>query len=152
MNSIMRWDPFREMLTMRNAMDRMFENALVNPDRWMQETEWNLALDVTENDKEYTVKASLPGIQPDALDITYDNNTLTIKGEVKAEEEQENQRVHLRERRYGCFSRSVTLPTVVQSDAIQADYEAGVLTLHLPKAEEARPRRIAIKTGKVIEG
>ncbi len=153
MSSIIRWDPFREMMTLRNLMDRMFESAFATPT--LQPFTWELALDVAETDDEFIVKASLPGMNPDDLEITYNNNVLTIQGEIKEEKESEQHRYHLRERRYGSFCRSISLPSTVNPDAIQATYEAGVLTLHLPKAEEAKPKRIAVKSvgsPQMIEG
>jgi HSP20 family protein len=152
MDSLTRWDPFREMWTLRNAMDRLFDNALTSSFDWPQSESLSLPLDVVENGDEYVVKASIPGINPDDLEITFTNDTLTIKGEVKKEEETENARYHLRERRYGSFSRSMTLPSGVKANDIHANYEAGILTLHLPKAEEVKPKRIPIHTQKMIEG
>ena len=101
------------------------------------------------------VKTSLPSINPDDIEITYNDNLLTIKGEVKGESEDKIENIHnIRERWSDSFSRSVSLPSTVKSNAIQASYEAGVLTLHLPKREEVNPRRIVVKTEnpKVIEG
>lgn len=151
MSNLTRWDPFREMVSMRSALDRMFENTLASQEGWTQNA-WNLALDVSENNDEYILKASIPGINPDDLNITFNNNVLTISGETKSEEEKEGERYHLRERRYGSFSRSISLPSSVKGDEIQADYDAGVLTLRVPKAEEARPKRISVHSGPMIEG
>ena len=156
MSNLVRWDPFREMMSLRNAMDRLFENAFITPSLgWPQDITWELALDVSETDDEYLVKASLPGVNPDDLDVTLDNNILTIKGEVKEEKEVKEHRYHLRERRTGSFSRSISLPSTVKSEGIEAEYNKGVLTLHLPKAEEAKPKRIQVRAGeapKMIEG
>ena len=155
MSNLTRWDPFKEMLAWRSAMDRMFDRAIAAPDAWMETDSWNLALDVAETGDEFLVKASLPGVKPDDLEITYNSNVLTIKGETKEEKDVEEQRFHLRERRYGSFSRSISLPATVRQEAIEATYDAGVLTLHLPKAEEAKPKRIQIMNGgvpKMIEG
>ncbi len=156
MSDLIRWDPFREMMTLRSAMDRLFENAFVGSDSGlMQPASWDLALDVAETGDEFLVKASLPGINPDDLYITYNDRVLTIKGEIKDEKNIEEQQYHLRERRYGSFSRSVALPATVKADKIEASYASGVLTLHLPKAEEAKPKRIAIRhdgSQKMIEG
>jgi HSP20 family protein len=141
-----RWDPFREMLSIRNTMDRMFDSALTgSPDRW-QPMAWDLALDVAESKDEFVVKASVPGINPDDLEITFNNNTLTIRGEIKEEKAVEEAQYHLRERRYGSFARSLTLPAGIEANKIVANYEAGVLKLHLPKAEEIKPKKIAIHT------
>ena len=151
-----RWDPFREVLSLRREMDRLFDNALTGTRAdGGTATSWDLALDVVENPDEYVVKASLPGIHPDNLDITFTNNTLTIKGEVKEDQEFDQAQYHIRERRYGTFARSLGLPSGIKGEAIQAKYENGVLTLHLPKAEEVKPKKIAIQAGdsqRVIEG
>ena len=148
-----RWDPFQEMLNLRRTVDRLFDNASQDHD-WAQSTPWGLAVDVVENKDDFIVKASVPGINPDDLDISYVDDTLTIKGEIKSENEVKENQYHLRERRYGTFSRSVTLPTKIKGDAIEASYQNGVITLRLPKAEEVKPKRIAIKVGdqKMIEG
>jgi HSP20 family protein len=113
-----------------------------------------LAVDVVENKDDFVVKASIPGINPDDLDVSYSDDTLTIKGEIKSENEYKEDQYHLRERRYGSFARSISLPTKIKGDAIDASYQNGVLTLRLPKAEEVKPKRIAIKVGdqKMIEG
>lgn len=140
---ITRWDPFREMLTMRRAMDRLMENSMKEQDEFTQ-ADWSLALDVVENDEAYLVKASLPGVTPENIDITYDKNLLTIRGEIKDEVEQEKGQYHLRERRFGTFTRTINLPSAVKAEAIHADYKDGVLTLQLPKMEEVKPKRIQI--------
>ena len=152
MANLTRWDPFRELADMRNMMDRMLERSFAVPQAGWQQT-WDLPLDVIENEDEYVVKASIPGINPDNLDITFNDRTLTIKGESKGEEEKKEQRYHLRERWSGSFTRSISLPTRVKAEGIQASCENGVLTLHLPKTEEVKPRRIAIQANapKVIE-
>jgi HSP20 family protein len=148
-----RWDPFQEMLNLRRTVDRLFDNVTTDRD-FTQQITWGLALDVVENKDDFTVKASVPGINPDDLDVSYADDTLTIKGEIKTDNEIKENQYHLRERRYGTFSRSITLPTKVKGDAIEASYQNGVLTLRLPKAEEVKPKRIAIKVGdqKMIEG
>lgn len=149
-----RWDPFREMMAIRNTMDRMFDNALTGSSSSYQPMTWDLALDVSENEDEFIVKASLPGVDPEDLEITFTNNTLTIKGETRDEKEEEGERYHLRERRYGTFSRSITLPAGIDGDKIDARFENGILKLHLPKVEEVKPKRINIQSGeprKVIE-
>ncbi|UCH60054.1 MAG: Hsp20/alpha crystallin family protein [Anaerolineales bacterium] len=153
--SLIRRDPFREMMSLRSMMDRLFDDAFFRT-RWDWEPEsGQLSLDVSESEGEYTVKASIPGINPNDLDITFTGKTLTIKGEYKEEETKEGVQYHVRERRYGSFSRSVTLPTTVESDNIEARYEAGVLTLRLPKTEEVKPKRISVRSieaPQMIEG
>lgn len=148
-----RRDPFREIMSLRNAMDRMFDSTLLGGDMDWAQSYNPLAMDVVEKEDEFVVKASLPGINPDDLEITFSNGVLTVKGETKAEHEDQNERYHLRERRFGSFARSLSLPASIKADAIEANYERGVLTLRLPKVEDARPKRIAIQAGdkKVIE-
>jgi HSP20 family protein len=154
MNTIRR-DPFRELLSFRREMDRYFDNAFYGSQWEWQPFSGELALDVAEKGDEFVVTASLPGMKPEDLDISFTNRTLTIKGEYKTEEQKEDVHYHLRERRAGSFARSITLPTPVNGEAIQANYEAGVLTLRLPKTEEVKPKRIAVhsaETPQMIEG
>jgi HSP20 family protein len=150
-----RWDPFHEMMNLRRTVDRLFDNTVgANGDEWAQPVTWALSLDVIENKDDFVVKASIPGIDPDDIDITYTDDTLTIKGETKTDREVKEVAYHLRERRYGSFARSIRLPFKIKADAIEASYAKGVLSLRLPKVEEAKPKRIAIKVTpqpKVIE-
>lgn len=148
-----RWDPFQEMLNLRRTVDRLFDNASADRD-WAESPVWGLAVDMVENKDEFIVKASVPGINPDDLDISYSDDTLTIKGEIKQDKEVKEDQYHMRERRYGSFVRSIALPTKIKGDSIEASYQNGVITLRLPKAEEVKPKRIAIKVDdqKVIEG
>jgi HSP20 family protein len=155
MSNLTRWDPFGEMESMRTLADRFFNPFWESARSGLYSTGWDLALDVAETDDEYLVKTSLPGITPEDIDVTCDSNVLTIKGEIRKEEDIDDQRYHLRERRFGTFSRSITLPTSVKADKIEARYDGGILTLHLPKSEENRPKRIRIQSGepkKMIEG
>ncbi len=148
-----RWDPFREMMTMRRAMDRLIDSSLT--DETTSTPEWGLPLDVVENENGYVVKASLPGIKPEDLNITYDQGMLTISGEIKDESDKQQGQYHMRERRFGTFSRTISLPSTVKPEDIQANYQDGVLTLTLPKSEETKPKRIQVKSGehgKTIEG
>ena len=146
MTTLVRWDPFREMMQLQNAVDRIFESELASTlPLWRQsETAWMLPLDVIETEDEFIVKASIPGISPDELDINLTDNVLTIMGEIKVEEA-EDVRYHLRERRFGMFQRSISLPVPVNSDKVEAVYENGVLTLHIPKVEEVKTKHISIK-------
>lgn len=146
MTSLIRWDPAREMTHMRQLMDRMFDESWLDaPMRWNRPEGIALALDMTEDTDAYTVKASIPGVQPDDVDITLTDNVLTIKGETRHEEETEEQNYHLRERHFGAFTRSIRLPMPVDADNVDASYENGVLTLRLPKLETVKPKRIAVK-------
>ncbi len=152
MTLVRRWDPFREMAELRATMDRLLNETRNLPLLATEETIWMLPLDVSETEDAYIVKASIPGVNPDDIDITLTDNVLTIKAEIKEEKEIEEAKYHLRERRFGVFSRSITLPTAVEADKVEAVYENGVLTLTIPKAEEVKPRKIAVQAHKMIEG
>lgn len=153
MNSLMRFDPFRELQTLHEAMDELFESRFPRKTTGWSRA-WNLDLDLVEKDDEFVVQASIPGIDPEDMEIVYTNGMLTLKGEVKETKETEEGQYHMRERRFGEFRRSLSLPTAVDDDNIEASYHNGILTLRLPKAEEAKPRRIPVQTnGQVlIEG
>ena len=148
-----RWDPFQEMLSLRSTVDRLLDNSFGTLSTADQNFSWGLALDVVEKGDEFLVKASVPGISPEDIEVTFNNNVLTIKGEIKSEAESTEDRYHMRERRYGSFSRSISLDSRINADKIEANYEKGVLTLRLPKVEEVKPKRIAIhgNGNKVIE-
>ena len=157
MTTIVRWNPVRDMLRMRNDVDRLFDDFVgrTMADRY-EDTNWGLALDIAEKDDSFIVKASVPGVLPEDLDITVNDNTLTIQGRVEADETIEEGQYHVRERRYGSFTRSLVLPKTVSRQEIEADYKNGVLTLVLPKAAEVQPQRITVKTNghtkELIEG
>jgi HSP20 family protein len=147
MTSLIRWDPAREMTQLRQMMDRMFDESWFDaPARWTRQEGFPLALDLLEDTDAYTVKASIPGIQPDDVEITLTDNVLTIKGETRGEQNVEEKNYHLRERHFGSFTRSIRLPMPVDADQVDASHENGVLTLHLPKLEAVKPKRIAVKT------
>jgi len=156
-NRVVRWDPFREMLSVRNQMDQLVGDLLREPSEWQENGSGGslrLALDVFEDDLSFNVKASLPGIDPEDIDISFSENTLTIQGETRGESEDENAKCHLRERHYGKFMRSITLPAAVNDANISADFADGILTLSLPKADEVKPRRITVQASgnKTVEG
>jgi HSP20 family protein len=152
MSNLTRWDPFREMLSLSKAMDRFVDNTLSTREGPWDDFSWTLPLDVIENEDGYLVMASVPGMKPDDLEVTYSNNTLTIKGEIKEDQSLKDKLFHLRERRTGSFVRSVALPNTIKADTITAEYKDGVVTLRLPKADEVKPRKITIKTNKMIGG
>jgi HSP20 family protein len=143
--AIERWDPFREAVSLSDAMNALFRESFIRPSGGLaQQAAGLLPLDVTENENEFVVKASLPGVKPEDVQITVHGDTLTIQGESKGEEEKKGERWHLRERRFGSFQRSLSLSTPVDSDKARAQFEHGVLTLVLPKSEQAKPRQIKI--------
>jgi len=139
MTTLVRWNPNRSLFS---DFDRLFDTeSRLNRSMFKN---WGLAVDVSENEDDYTVKASVPGINPDDLEITMEDGVLTIKGEIKESEEISKEQYHVRERRYGSFSRNVRFPVDVNADEIHASYEQGVLTLIVPKAEVVKPKRISI--------
>lgn len=148
MTNLTRWEPFRDLVTLREAMNRLFDESFVRPSvgRLAPVEGGALAVDVYETYEDVVVKTALPGVDPEDVDVSITGNTLTVKGETKAEEEVEEEDYVYRERRFGTYSRSLTLPASIEADQAEAEYENGVLTLRLPKAEEAKPKTIEIKT------
>jgi len=145
MPNVVRWEPWNDLVSLRDAMDRLFEESVVSPRRWIPSGQEGLAIDVYETDETVVVKSAVPGVKAENLDITVVGDTLTIKGEFKEEEGVEEQNYIRRERRYGSFCRSVSLPTVVDADNATAEFEDGVLTLSIPKSEAVKPKTIEIK-------
>ena len=149
MTNLTRWEPTREMMTLREAMDRLFDDAFTRPFSIMREggSNWSsLPIDMYQTDNEVVVRAALPGIKPDEVHINVTGDILTIKGETKHEEEKKDKSWHIREHRWGAFERSIQLPTGVISDKARADFDNGILTITLPKSEELKPRTITVKT------
>jgi HSP20 family protein len=142
--AIQRWEPLRDMVSLRDAMNSLLQESFIRPTGLAEDNPAMLPLDITENENEFVVKASLPGLKPEDVQITAHGDTLTIRGEMKAEQEKKDEHFHLRERRYGHFQRTVSLSTPISPDKAQARFENGVLTLTLPKAEEAKPKQIKI--------
>lgn len=144
MSNLIRWEPAREIMSLREAMDRLFDDAFTRPlslrDAWSVP-----AVDMYQTDDEIVVKAALPGVKADEVQISVTGEVLTIKGEIKHEEDKKERSWHIRERRYGSFERSIILPTDVVADKAKAEFENGILTITLPKAEDVRPRTIAVK-------
>jgi HSP20 family protein len=143
--AIERWDPFREAISLRDAMNSLLQDSFVRPGGGQAQNGFAaLPIDVCETENEFVVKAALPGVKPDDVEITVHGDTLTIRGESKVDEEKKGERWHIRERRFGGFQRSVSLSTPVNSEQAHAHYEHGVLTLTLPKSESAKPRQIKV--------
>lgn len=148
MTSLIRWDPFREAMSLRNAIDRLFEESFVSPRfGWLAPLgAADVAIDMYETKDQVVVKAALPGIKPEQTEVTITGNTLTIRGEAKEEKEIKEENYICRERRIGAFSRSIALPDGLKTDKAEATFENGVLTLTIPKAEEKKAKTIKIKT------
>lgn len=146
MSNLIRWEPAREMMTLREAMDRLFDDAFTRPlsirDGWSMATP---AIDMYQTANDIVVKASIPGMKAEDVQINITGDVLTLKGEVKQEEERKDKAWHIREQRFGSFERSVALPTAVKTDKAEAVFENGILTITLPKADEVKPRTINIK-------
>ena len=146
-----RWQPYREAMSLRDAMDRLFQDSFVSPGArpGTAQSMVPVNVDVHETDQGYELCASLPGWKPDDINITVHGDTLTISGQHKADERKEDGRqYHLRERRFGSFARSFSFPGPIDSANAQARYENGELILSIPKAEQARPRRIQINNAQ----
>lgn len=148
--AIVRWEPFRDMLSLQDRMNRLFDESFRGANRgadddWALGGSWAPAVDIYEQNGNIELKAELPGIDPKDVDIRVENNVLTLRGERRLDNEVKRESYHRVERAYGAFSRSFTLPTVVDTEKIQAEYKDGVLRLVLPKKEEAKPRQIQIQ-------
>jgi HSP20 family protein len=153
--SIVRWNPARELATfptdvlnMQREINKMFDHFFrggTADDGSLGTSLWTPAVDVAEHDNEYLVKVELPGVNKDEVKITMQENILTIRGEKKQEKESKGSNYHRVERSYGSFQRSFTLPTSVKADKVEAAYKDGILSITLPKAEEAKPKQIDVK-------
>src|SRR4051812_4204689 len=152
MTVIRRTNPLGELVSLRHAMDRLFEDSFVRPRSAMLGDEHSLALDIRTNGDEVVVEAALPGIQPEDVDVSVLGDTLTISASHRAETMRDDDGYSYREIRRGSFSRTITLPSGVKADAASANFENGMLTLHLPKAEEARARQIPVTVGAAPSG
>jgi len=140
------------MLSLREAMDQLLEQSFIRPGTMGGRGQQgggpqNLAIDVAEQDDVYEVKASLPGVRPEDVQVTVLGDTVTIRAETEAEDERRQGNYLLRERRRGVMQRTVVLPGPIDPEAVKADYENGVLTLRLPKSQASRPRPIEVRAG-----
>ena len=145
MAMLTRWNPARDMLNLRDAMDRLLDER----SGWSSQDsgEWiaRLPIDAYTTDNEIVVTAAVPGVKPDEVEITVTEGVLTIKGEVEHEQQTERTNYYSRQIRYGTFSRSIPLPTRVNHEEAKAEFENGILTVSLPKAEEVRPKMIKVQ-------
>lgn len=147
--AITRWDPFREVQALQNRMNALFRD-FNEGESAMTTASFVPAVDIYEDDKKVVLKLEVPGIEEKDLDVSVENNTLTVKGERKMEKEEKEENFHRIERRYGSFFRAFTLPPTVDVEHIDARYNAGVLKLELKKKPEAQPKQIKVNVGKTL--
>jgi len=145
MTMMTRFDPASNMLSLREAMDQLFRDSFVAPFGSLAQLAGNLPVDLYETDDAFVVKAFMPGLTADELQVSVEDRTVTIHGEPGAEE-LSGMRPLLQERRLGAFTRTFTLPVPVNADNVQAELAHGVLSLTLPKSEAAKPRRIEVRS------
>jgi HSP20 family protein len=151
--AITRWDPFRELATIQDRMNRLFQDSYGGENQELSTSAFAPPVDVYEDEHSITLKIEVPGIDEKDIDIRMENNTLVVRGERKFENQEKEENFHRVERRYGSFVRSFTLPNVVDAENVRADYDKGVLKITLAKKAEAKPKQIKVNvgTGKQIE-
>ncbi|MBM3285268.1 MAG: Hsp20/alpha crystallin family protein [Candidatus Aminicenantes bacterium] len=145
--AIIRWDPFRDLMTLRERMNRLFEDAFSSArgeERDIVSSSWAPAVDIYEDENQLVVTAEIPGIEEKDIEIKVEDSTLSIQGERKMEKETKEENYHRIERAYGSFYRSFTLPNYIDQDRIQAEHENGILKITLPKKPELKPRKVRI--------
>lgn len=142
--NIAQWNPVEEFLPLRDAVSQLLGESFVHPPMGRREEGFAPAIDVSETSNAFIVEAAVPGLKADDLNVSVENNVLTISGEIRQEAESGERNYHRIERRYGKFQRVLTLPNTVKVDAINASMTNGVLRLEIPKADEVKPRRINI--------
>ncbi len=146
--SIIKWDPFRDLLSLQERMNKLFEESLLQTGKERQEISiagWSPSVDVMESDEEIILKAELPGIELKDVEVLINDNILTLRGERKFEKEEKKENYHRIERSYGAFQRSFTLPATVEQDKVKAKMKDGILEVRLPKAKEAKSKKIEIE-------
>src|ERR1044071_5654383 len=144
--AVVRWEPFREMSTLQNEMNRLFNTVFDTqaPNGGSTLRRWMPAMDLVETEESFVLRADLPGMTEDDVKIEFEDGTLTVSGERKAEHESKNEGYYRVERAFGSFSRSLTLPQGVDPESVTAKFENGVLEVRVPKPEARKPRRIEI--------
>jgi HSP20 family protein len=144
---MVRWEPFRDLVALQDRMNRLFDESYRRTgteEDWALGGSWAPAVDIYEQEGNIVLKAELPGVDPKDVDVRVENNVLTLRGERQFDNEVKRENYHRVERSYGTFTRSFTLPNVVDTGNIKAEYKDGVLRMTLPKREEAKPRQIQI--------
>ncbi len=145
--SLIRWDPFDDLASLRESMDKLFEEFFTGrPERRARAPiVWQPAIEAYETDADVVVRAELPGIDPKQVEISVTEDTLTIRGEAKSEQEEKKRNYYRRELRYGSFVRSIGLPSGVQGEKASATYKNGILEIKIPKSERARPKAVKVE-------
>ncbi|MFQ6069251.1 MAG: Hsp20/alpha crystallin family protein [Candidatus Aminicenantales bacterium] len=144
--AVIRWDPFRDLMTLRERMNRLFEDVFTarGEERDLISGSWTPSVDIYESENDLVLTAELPGIDENDIEIKIEDNTLMLSGERKFEKETKEENYHRIERAYGSFSRSFTLPHYIDHDKIKAEHENGVLKITMPKKPELKPRKVKI--------
>lgn len=142
--SMIRWDPFDEIMSMRESMDRLFEDFFSRRPRTQGPLVWQPAVEISETDHEVVVKAELPGIDPKQVEVSVTGDALTLKGEAKSEVEDKSRSFYRRELRYGMFQRTIALPTEVKGDETKATFRHGILEVRVPKTERLKPKTVRV--------
>ena len=149
MSTVTRWDPFKELEDVQSRLSTLFGRTPVKKNEGGREAltvaEWAPLVDITEDDKEYLVKAELPEVKKEDIKLSVDNDVLTITGERKFEKEEKGKKYHRVERSYGSYARSFTLPEDADAEKIAADYKDGLLAVHVPKTKQSKPKAIDVK-------
>ena len=146
--ALVRWDPFRELEEVSDRLNRMFARPAVarpNGKETMIVADWTPSVDISETEGEYQIKAEIPDVKKEDVKVILEDGVLTIQGERKYEKEEKGKKFHRIERSYGSFVRTFSLPDVIEEEKVKAEFKDGVLNLHLPKSEKAKPRAIDVK-------
>lgn len=143
--NLARWSPFNEFDDLQTRLNRLFGEAALKGDNTSTFAQWSPAVDVQETDKEYLIKADLPEVKKEDVKVQFQDGALTLEGERKLEKEEKGKKFHKIEREYGKFVRRFSLPTEIDATRVSAEFKDGVLNVHLPKSETARPRAIDVK-------
>jgi HSP20 family protein len=144
--AIIRWDPFRDLMTLRDKMNRLFEDAASSrgEEKDLMSSSWTPAVDIYENEEEVVLTAELPGVEENDIEIKIEDNVLTLKGERKFEKDMTEENYHRIERAYGSFYRSFRMPQYIDQDKIKADHDQGILKVQMPKNHESKSRKVKI--------
>lgn len=146
--ALVRWDPFRDIITLRERMDKMFEDSLARfrmPEEAGMPTFWSPSVDIYETDENIVLKAELPGVDKKEVSVEVKDSILVLKGERKREKEVKEENYHRVERSFGTFMRSFSLPVSVKQDQVKAKFKDGVLEVTLPKSEEVKPKQVKVE-------